>query len=243
MNFLKEKLMASDLGILLTLGTAIGYAIYYSNESSFNQYYGLPSNYVSFSLPDLVLCITVVCIILFLIFLFYGTIFIMSEGLIPLVIKQKNVKYSFMFLGFVVGSANILYVLSHSTYLTQNQELILSISANISYIFMLWYIFKSFSLPLVLILACMFFVFIAKDAGYYRAVNKDSYLVMEKQKQDYVVINNYGDKFIIAPVDLKRRVISSKFQFIEMKSEKDNKIELSPMHTGKLKVGYTGVKF
>ena len=69
------------------------------------------------------------------------------------------------------------------------------------------------------------------------AAEKEDYLIMESTNdQNFVVINTYKDKFIIAPVNLEKKEITPKFQFIDMKSDKDNKVEFTLVNTGKLKV-------
>ncbi|MFJ7856233.1 hypothetical protein ACIQX3_26375 [Peribacillus frigoritolerans] len=69
------------------------------------------------------------------------------------------------------------------------------------------------------------------------AAEKEDYLIMSStNNKNYVVIKTFQDKFIIVPVNLKRKEITPKFQFIEIKSDKDNKVEFTLVHTGKLKV-------
>ena len=96
--------------------------------------------------------------------------------------------------------------------------------------------FKNHSILFTIAVVFICAIFISRDVGQYRALNKQHYLVIEKKDKYYAVISNYDNKFVIAPVNLEKGIIRSKFQFIEMKSEKDDKLELSYVNTGKLKV-------
>ncbi|ASK63531.1 hypothetical protein CFK37_15900 [Virgibacillus phasianinus] len=59
--------------------------------------------------------------------------------------------------------------------------------------------------------------------GYFNAKNTDEFLVFKNNsKEDFVVIDNIGDKFITAPIDLTTNEIEKKYLVIEQKSDIEN---------------------
>ena len=67
-------------------------------------------------------------------------------------------------------------------------------------------------------------------------VSYEAAMVEEDKKNTYVVLANTEDMAMIAPVDLNHRIITPEFQFIEVKSDLENKIKFKYKHTGKLTV-------
>mgnify|MGYP001025024797 CR=1 FL=1 len=238
MKFLKEKLLTSDFGILLSLGTVFGYGLYYVNELGFDEYYGLPSNYISFNLSDLALCIIVTCMIMIYIYFSYETLIYMFSDFIFSFFNHRAVKYTLVTISVLLS---IVFWFGYGIlgigagHLTSNQRMFLFLLTCLFDLYFFWAVFKNYSVILVLCIHIAFAGFIAKEVGIYRAEIKDHYLIIEKKDKYYAVINNYNNKFIIAPVDLEKGIVSSKFQFIEMKSDNDNKLELISMNTGKLR--------
>lgn len=73
--------------------------------------------------------------------------------------------------------------------------------------------------------------------GGMRGESTTEYLILNQgEKDSFVVLRTYQEQLIIAPVDLKKKIITPEYQLIEMKSDKENKIKLKVVHTGKLKV-------
>ncbi|WP_182006119.1 hypothetical protein [Priestia aryabhattai] len=70
-----------------------------------------------------------------------------------------------------------------------------------------------------LIVACITIFYISLAWGYKTAADKEEYLLLKFKQQNYLVIDNNGDNFIVAPVDLKKKEIKKQFQLIEAKSE------------------------
>ncbi|MBK0009881.1 hypothetical protein IAE23_25760 [Bacillus sp. S35] len=235
MNFLKEKLMNSDLGILLSLGTVLGYGMYFNHQEGFNYYYGLPSGYVSLNISNLALCFIVVYTFLGLIILTSGGISKAIEEFESPIFNKKNINRFLM--GLATSVAGSLWTYKEMRFFNSINEtgIVIELIATTCLIYIVWNLFKNLSMILALALVATLSLWLAYGIGLLQAINQDSYLVLKQGKQDYVIINTYDDKFIISPFDPKKRNIESKFQFIEMKSEKDNKLELSLMHTGSLK--------
>ncbi|MGG0418260.1 hypothetical protein ABEY52_19680 [Priestia aryabhattai] len=70
-----------------------------------------------------------------------------------------------------------------------------------------------------LIMACIAIFYISLAWGYKTAADKEEYLLLKFKQQNYLVIDNNGDSFIVAPVDLKKKEIKNQYQLIEAKSE------------------------
>lgn len=235
MNFLKEKLVNSDLGILISLGTVLGYGMYFSHQEGFNYYYGLPSGYVSLNISNLALCFIVIYTFLGVIILASGGISKAIEEFESPIFNKKNINRFLM--GLATSITFSLWTYREMRFFDSINEtgIVIDLIVATCLIYLLWNFFKNLSIILALAVVAALSLLMAGEIGMLQAINQDSYLVLKQGKQDYVVINTYDDKFIISPFDPKKRNIESKFQFIEMKSEKDNKLELSLMHTGSLK--------
>lgn len=236
MKFLKDKLVNSDLGILISLGSALGYGLYFSNQAGFNSYYSLPSEYISFSVPKLALCLTIVYSLIAMFLLYSGSISIATKQLGSSIFNKRNINRVLMGFVFSIGLSCWVYKILNFSGSTSKISVIASLVVSICCIYMFWNLLKNRSMILVLISVSVFSVAIAHDIGRLQAIGKDSYLALKQGKQDFVVLNTYDNKFIISPYDSKKRIIKSEYQFIEMKSEKNNKLVLSLVHTGSLKV-------
>lgn len=79
----------------------------------------------------------------------------------------------------------------------------------------------------------------ANHIGEFNASHKENYLILKDNKQDYAVLSNYNDSFIIAPVNLHTKSIEPKFQIIDSNTDKLRKdmpdMSLNYKNTGKLK--------
>ncbi|NGY82187.1 hypothetical protein F6Y03_10765 [Bacillus megaterium] len=63
--------------------------------------------------------------------------------------------------------------------------------------------------------------YIANAYGLSQAAKQEKYLSLNHDNKTFLIIDNYGDNFIIAPVDLKEKKIKESFQVIELNSELD----------------------
>ncbi|MBD8115019.1 hypothetical protein [Priestia megaterium] len=106
--------------------------------------------------------------------------------------------------------------------------LILAILMYIAYIMLIikgkGSFFKSENLWTFLLLFCLMAPFGAFMVGASYAEKKEEYIVIKQNKELFVVLTAYKDNFVIAPLDIKKETIKSKFQTIEMKSAKDSEI-------------------
>jgi hypothetical protein len=233
MKNIKQKLIDSDIGVWLSIISIVCYGSYYAYATSFNQYYGLPRNFVELKIENVV---TVIVIGVFIM----GIFFVIPESfrqVCKLIFEEfpslnDRIK---RFIKFLV----LLFALFIATILvlpTFDLEITLLIIGGL---------FITISLPndkqlppkwiivLCIYLVAGLFVMFGSNS----AADKEDYLIMNSTNdQKYVIINTFQDKFIIAPVSLEKKEIIPKFQFIEIKSDKDNKVEFTLVHTGKLKV-------
>ena len=57
MRIIKQKINDSDIGIWLTVAAVVGYSSYYIYATSFNQYYGLPRDFVELKIENVAVVI------------------------------------------------------------------------------------------------------------------------------------------------------------------------------------------
>lgn len=241
MKFLKDIFSNSDIGVWLSLGAFVGYGIYYAFAVNFNKYYNLSFKYIDFNLQSFaftVLIVTMLVIILFAIIetpLFFKKLFpsfhIKNEKTRFIIqVSLSLIVWIMILVGSVLESLNFNYFTMPWLYWIQ----VIGYSGLIGIV---CYCLKSFRSISMLLSIVGYFILLAFMTGSFFAINKSDYLVLNGiNNQQYVVINTYEDQFIIAPVNLKKKLITPKFQFIEMKSEENKKVELNLMHTGKLEV-------
>lgn len=68
------------------------------------------------------------------------------------------------------------------------------------------------------------------------SIEETQKLKKNEKEQTYILVKVYKDQFIIAPVNLKKKIIIPSYQIIDIKSSKDDKIKLEQVDTGKLKI-------
>lgn len=83
----------------------------------------------------------------------------------------------------------------------------------------------------LMIVLLLLVVFVPREIGKYESSRQDEYLVI-MEKTPLIVIDTYGENVIVAPVDLKKGLITTKFKIMELK-EINKELELKK--TGRLK--------
>ncbi|MBT2280915.1 hypothetical protein [Priestia megaterium] len=68
------------------------------------------------------------------------------------------------------------------------------------------------------------------------SIEETQKLEKNEKAQTYILVKVYKDQFIIAPVNFKKKITIPNYQIIDIKSNKDDKIKLKEVDTGKLKV-------
>lgn len=258
MKSLKDLFSTIDLAFILTISACFGYGLSYCYSQGVNSAYKLPMTFIDLDIKGLTVSALVVTVALlgFILSGFIGITagvslrrrkFLKTRSLKTKFnrhdnsisrnnirkLRQKKISFFWM--------SNILIfmippVLTFSVFDYSIERLISSIlMSGIAYSFVRIFIFRKYFFPIICIIIMSLLV--SYHVGRSSSVNSEDYFIIDQGGNDlYVVLRTYKDNFIIAPVDLKRRVITPKFQNIEMKSEKDKKIEWERMHTGKLKV-------
>lgn len=232
MNFLKDKFVNSDFGVFISLGTFLGYVLYFVNSRSFNSYYNVPSRFLDFSLQNIVSHAFTVG---FFVLLTYATRSLLVDNDLFELIEIKIVMGLLFTVPFAMAGISF-YNFFDWSFLTESQEYWIT---TISFAMGIWiFLYLKDYLQLVsIILIFIFAIAIATKMGEHEAITKEEYIIFEKNNKDkYIVVNNYKDMLIIEPVNLETKVISPSFEFIEVKSDKDNKIKFKVIHTGRLKV-------
>jgi hypothetical protein len=233
MDFLKDKFVNSDFGVFISLGTFLGYVIYYSSAMGINMYYGIPSRFLDFGLQNLASNLLPIVI-------YVGCFYILYSGVRQVANSGYNIKMLsalFTFICLLSYPGMLLYNHFDCTFFTEDQWYYIQFVTYICLTIrvLTWEI--SPGMLFVIVAALIMFIFISKIWGFHESASKENYTILEKSNnQKYVVINSFKDMLIIEPVNLKTKVITPNFEFIELKSEKDNIIKLKVAHTGRLKV-------
>lgn len=232
-NLIKVKLQAADLSIWLSLSSLVAYGIYYTNTSGYLNYYGLTVQYIDFSLQSIAITI---CILIMLLTVSAFVIGLLTESIFR---KYRKTIIGIIYIAVILPLLILVikdlsdkgFKIDNSFYYLFVFILILPFIIHLTVDF-----FKKLNPLFLLSLVVGFSFTVSYMAGEFHGKAKTNYLTLNKGEQKYVVIAPYEKQFIIAPVDLDKKVILSQFQFIDQKSGKDGKVELTPFHTGKLDV-------
>ncbi|MED4002271.1 hypothetical protein [Priestia aryabhattai] len=232
-NLIKVKLKAADLSIWLSLSSLVAYGIYYTNTSGYLNYYGLTAQYIDFSLQSIAITI---CILIMLL-----TVSAFMMGLLTELIFRKYRKIIISII-YIAGISPLLILiindLSDKSFKIDNSFYYLFVFILVLpfIIYLTFDFFKKLNPLFLLSLVVGFSFTVSYMAGEFHGKAKTNYLTLNKGDQKYVVIASYEEQFIIAPVDMDKKLILSQFQFINQKSGKDDRVELTPVRTGKLDV-------
>jgi len=227
MKFLKDRFFDSDLGIWISFSTFLAYIIYYAKARSFNNYYYVTARFIDFNVSNLISEVFITVVFLLVVYFFFKMFNYKSLHFI------LNVIYSITF--FSAFLLLMSYYLLGWELITLDQLYWIKFFLYVGSVYAVWSMNKQLNL-LFFVVAFMVSIFLAQIMGEHEAINKENYIILERNKQSYIVVNNYKDMIIIEPVNLKTNVITPQFQFIELKSNKDNNVEMRIVHTGKLKV-------
>lgn len=241
MHFFKRVSSNADPLIWITLFTAVSYGLYYCMAKGKASYYHMPSNFIE--LDTKALATTSIFILLLAPFAWYYSSLFLRNSVSQLFKASwfQGIKNKVEFISMVLVLLFFLVFLSLKLNLLDKE----SISMGLAVVFLIFnfeialylrkYLYLVFSTLLTLVV-------LMTSGGWLMSESEDTYYTIKKECsekgciKDYVVLNIQKDYLTIAPVDLKKKVITPNFQLIETKSEKDNKVELKLKHTGELKV-------
>lgn len=233
MKNIKQKINDSDIGVWLSVVSVVCFGSYYIYATSFNQYYGLPNNLVELTIEN------VAAVIVFGVFIM-SIFFVIPESYrqgCRLIFekfpslnsrKKKFIKVLVLLIALIIATILVLPILG-----LEITQLIIGV------LFIAIFMSNDKQSPRkwIIVLCIYLVVGLFVMFGSNSAADKEDYLILNSTNdQNYVVIKTFQDKFIIAPVNLQKKEITPKFQFIEIMSDKDNKVEFTLVHTGKLKV-------
>ncbi|MBD1221893.1 hypothetical protein [Virgibacillus halodenitrificans] len=236
-----------DTGLLLGMLTALGYVVAYSYQKGFLSYFGVDEIFISgMPIANIVFSITAVSISLFLLFGAYNNFelilkeFPVSYNPIWLMLRKSGLPLflaTIFWLGFIEYWKFYLILLSliifyyfvypvicywgiegYKNKLEMRYKELEETGINKRNILLKWRhlpSFKVFSLVVIFLGG----YYIASLLGLSQAKHKEEFLIYKtNDKEEFIVIDNIGDKFITAPVDLSKKEISKKYQMIDQKS-------------------------
>ncbi|PFP09244.1 hypothetical protein COJ90_21260 [Priestia megaterium] len=201
----------------------------------FLKYYNLDSMFIDFSLKD-VRTIFIYILIGAIIFIAIAMIIKLLFQRISSVKAKKNERSILaLILGIifalllVLNELDVNYPLGHifGDYPTLPALLIS---------FLLIIMKKNLRTLPILALAMFFSIALANHMGSINALHKENYLIIKEKEKNYAVLSNYNDTYIIAPVNLKTKVIENEFQLIDSNTKKlGDDATFDYENTGKLK--------
>ncbi|MBU8855428.1 hypothetical protein [Priestia aryabhattai] len=205
----------------------------------FLKYYNLSSMFIDFPIEDIKL-IFIYTLIAALIFIAFAVIIKLTVKYIPSVKSKKNNPIIFpLVLGLIFTSLVLLNELNIN-YPVRKVFGLYPVLPALLMSFLLIMMKKTLQTLPIIILAMLISITWANHIGEFNASHKENYLILKENKQDYAVLSNYNDSFIIAPVNLQTKFIESKFQIIDSNTDKLRKdmpdMSLNYKNTGELKV-------
>ncbi|MFE5430609.1 hypothetical protein [Peribacillus simplex] len=233
MNLQKPKISIniSDIGVLFSAAAVVGYGIYYVYATSYNQYYELPMNFVELKMENLAFVVVLTVLAMgFLLVIPEYCMFIFENNPHLNAKKEMFKKVLGIPIALIITIVGMLslFCLELPQYSLEMTFLIIFLFVTIY-----WRLDKKLPPRLTISLCILLVGGFSIMLGSFSAAEKDSYLIMDSEiDQNFVVINTFQDKFIIAPVDLHKKEIIPRFQFIDMNSKEEYEL----VHTGKLKV-------
>ncbi|WP_284036567.1 hypothetical protein [Neobacillus sp. 114] len=213
-TFRIRNLKGIQISLVIGPLTAITYGFTYMYYWAYNRHYKLPADFVEINInrlsETLLLIIGIAVIILMAIglnILFFkmadrlkedSSLFKKRVGTLLMHLPLPHISLFCLLLlgGFIFNSGRVL-------------NAIIPIG-----IFLVLFYFKKYITAVVTLLAGM--IVITYSLGTANAAGQFEHLLIKDGKETLVVVNTYDDNYIAAPVDLKRKLITPEFEFIEM---------------------------
>jgi len=243
-----------DITIVITVVPAICYLFVYFYQFSLFNYYNIPIELINIELKNVVwfLFIFAAGIVTLTLASFLLSTSKKFELLYNDSRKSTIIQLILMLLILVTTASYILDIKSISVF---NQTIKLSkeifiLSVVFLFLFTLlcymtriqWRIKQNKTMTMHnkiihVILTCIALLTMALYMGHYIPYFSGYHYIIKENKSTYsVVLTTYKDNFIVAPVDLDKKVIIPKFSFIKIETEKDGKGQLEKIETGRLTV-------
>jgi TRAP-type uncharacterized transport system fused permease subunit len=211
----KKKFEKNDIALFLAPITALCYGLVYTLELGKYNYYGIPTSLIELDLNSLTSGILTLFPMLLIIFFFIYHLFfkIKSNKTNDLEedVKKKSSKWSLVrdiatlvVLIYICGFIYGLYIkyFGNITYLI----FILVMIFLVFIIFMIRF-YKKENYTNTLITGILFFIIFSFSLGYIAPALNTHHVVIQVKNQNYILLENYKENFILSPVDLKTKTL------------------------------------
>ncbi|MDG0062101.1 hypothetical protein [Priestia sp. P5] len=233
MKIIKDLISTIDLAFLLTFSAICSYGLYFCYYWGVYSVYNLPIDFIDLDIRALT--VTSVLAVVTVIIAFYLVMIVVSFNK-PGEEKTGNKYFPFIFWGIVVLYIGFIIALRWAWDFSVEKTFVMGVSPFITGLLISLSIYlKKYLYPITLIILLL----LASSFVLGRSNTQESedyWIIKQGKDKTYAVLDISKEKFIIAPVKLKKKLIMPKFQVVETKSEKGKEIEWERMHTGKLKV-------
>jgi len=230
---IKDLISTVDLAFLLTASSIYGYALFFCYSWGKFSFLKLPLTFIELDVKGLTVTALAITAVSTMIFVSMTT----GKRLIGKPEKSGETKKKRKTPLFIVLTVYLILILAQIMFTGFYIEALLVVCIFPSLLVILVYLIietKTYLYPIVSILILLLVgAFLMGRDGV--KSTEEWYVIDNHKKQDYVILQPYKEQFIIAPVNLKKKTITPKFQIIDMKSE-NNKLEWQPMKTGKLEM-------
>lgn len=246
-KYFKALITSIDLAFILTALTVLGYALWYCYSLGQNDYYDLPSSFVELDIKGLAAIGLNFPFAIVLLFFFIPYLKKVkkeeeekrekeeSNGKKKKIRKFLRIAFSIIIIILFYGFITFLEWLTNGFIGAMAQF----IAPTVVFTFLiLMPIYRSFCLYVIGI-TIIFITSLgwAYFMGMFNAqVSTFHYLVNTEENKDYVVVKTFKEQFIIARVDLKKKIIIPNYQLIDIKSSADYNVKFRKVNTGELKV-------
>ena len=252
MKSLKDLFSTIDLAFIGTIAVAYAYGLFYCFSMGTYKVYGLPTYFIELDKNALTANILfIVLMIVMLFFVWFTTNELANKGhlqnkspqpiqdlnSIKVVPIKRKISYIIALILLVIFGLSFFKSIANVFIDFSIERLIMFILMPVvlSLLFSLILRFKLYLYPIIGLFLLTFvgsFLF-----GEMLAQERENYFIIHQgNHKEYVVLRKFQQQFIIAPVDLKKKTITPKFQLIDIKSEQDKKVEWELVHTGRLEV-------
>ncbi|PAK41053.1 hypothetical protein CHI08_13330 [Peribacillus simplex] len=234
-----------DTGLIIGFITAIGYFLAYSFQKGYFTYFGITEIFINkIDIVNIVLAISIVGGVLYIIYIFYDNtgkildtfsnvyikyfkaaylpLFILGIALV--VFMPDFIKFIGFILVVILGLIFIIPLLNHKDvqgYKNKIEKQLVKIYEQGFTLRNIYFAYKNIpSMRFLLTVSLLLIsIQIGQFSGYEKAERQREYFIIENKKQNYLVIDKFGDKFIIAPYDNKENTIQQEFQIIDINSD------------------------
>ncbi|MFJ7510022.1 hypothetical protein ACIQW7_11240 [Peribacillus simplex] len=238
-----------DTSLIIGFITVLGYFVAYSFQKGYLLYFGITDIFVKqIDIVSVFISITIVGSVFFVVYTFYDHLAkLFEEFSNPYIKLFRKVFLPFLVIGLPLGAymssfikgiifitLSVILVLIYilpvikykdvKGYKHKIEKVLISLDEDgITFKDFMIEVRDTPSMRIVFILGAFLIIQpIMQLVGYKNAEQERDFFVLESKEQNYLVINKYGENFIIAPFNAKENTIKQEFQIIEVKSDFDS---------------------